>query len=166
MNYMVETEKIYKEVSRHDPVIMQGIKEAPVYKKKGTVNAQVAEGGERIETILADGTKETVNTAESGDFIITNPGGEKYIVKPDTFNKRYSPSQEDGVYEAKGYCKAITNPFKEDVKIEASWGETQTGDSECMFTDTYDPETGALGGEPYIIEKYAFEETYAKVEAA
>lgn len=161
---MVEREKIYKEVSRHDPLIMKGLEQAPVYKKKGTVRAQIAKGGEKIETILADGTKETVNTAEEGDAIITNPGGEKYIVKAETFNKRYAPSQEEGVYEAKGYCKAIPNPFKEDVKIEASWGEIQTGDSECMFADTYDPETGTLGGEPYIIEKYAFEETYAKVE--
>lgn len=161
---MVETEEVYKEVNRHDPIIMEGIKEAPVYKKKGTVNAQVAEGGERIETVLADGTKETQNTAEKGDFIITNPGGEKYIVKPETFNKRYALSQEDGVYEAKGYCKAIPNPFQEDVKIEASWGETQTGDSECMFADTYDPETKTLGGEPYIIERDAFEKTYSKVE--
>ncbi len=32
---MVEAEKIYKEVSRHDPLIMHGIKEAPVYKKRG-----------------------------------------------------------------------------------------------------------------------------------
>jgi len=162
---MVETEKIYKEVNRHDPVIMEGIKEAPLYKKKGTVKAQTAKGGERIETVLADGTKETTNTAEAGDFIITNPKGEKYIVKPETFNKRYSPSQENGVYEAKGYCKAIPNPFQEDIQIKASWGEIQTGDSECMFADTYDPDTRTLGGEPYIIEKYAFEETYAKVEA-
>ena len=161
---MVEREKTYKEVNRHDPIIMQGIKEAPTYKKKGRVSAEVAVGGEKIETVLADGTKETINTAEAGDFIVTNPGGEKYIVKLETFNKRYAASNKDGVYEAKGYCKAISNPFLEDVKIEASWGEMQTGDSECMFADTYDPEAKTLGGEPYIIEKDAFEKTYAKVE--
>lgn len=46
----------------------------------------------------------------------------------------------------------------------ASWGEAQVGDSECILADTYEPETKALGGEPYIIEKAAFEQTYAKVE--
>lgn len=159
------TEKVYKEVDRHDPIITEGIEKAPIFKKKGEVMAQVAMGGETIETILADGTKETTNTAEVGDFIITNPGGERYIVKPDKFNKRYGPKEGvEGVYEAKGYCKAIKNPTGENVKIMASWGEIQTGDSECMFADTYDPETNTLGGEPYIIEKTAFEQTYAKVE--
>ena len=159
------TEKVYKEVDRHDPIITEGIEKAPTYKKKGEVRAQLATGGETIKTILANGTKETTNTAKVGDYIITNPGGERYIVKPEKFNKRYGPKEgEDGVYEAKGYCKAITNPYGEDVEIMASWGETETGNSECMFADTYDPETNTLGGEPYIIEKAAFEQTYAKVE--
>jgi len=160
------TEKVYKEIDRHDPIITTGIESAPVYKKKGEVTAQVAAGGEKIETILADGTKETANTAEAGDFIITNPGGERYIVKPDKFNKRYGPKEgEEGVYEAKGYCKAISNPYEEDIKMMASWGEVQIGDWECKLADTYDPETKTLGGEPYIIEKNAFEQTYGIVEA-
>lgn len=50
------TEKVYKEVDRHDPIIAQGIENAPIFKKKGEVKAQVAMGGETIETILADGT--------------------------------------------------------------------------------------------------------------
>ncbi len=155
------TEKVYKAVDRHDPIITEGIERAPIYKKKGEVSAQVALGGETIETILADGTKETTNTAESGDFIITNPGGERYIVKPDKFNKRYAPKEGvDGVYVAKGYCKAIPNPFGEDIKIIASWGEVQVGDEECMLADTYYPETNTLGGEPYIIARNAFEKTY------
>lgn len=158
------TEKVYKEVDRHDPIITEGIEKAPIYRKKGEVRAQIALGGEVIETILANGMKETTNTAEPGDYIITNPGGERYIVKPDTFGKRYSPKEgENGIYEAKGYCKAIINPFGEDIKIMASWGEVQVGDNECILADTYDPETKSLGGEPYIIEKNAFEETYGQV---
>lgn len=163
MAQSIETETIYKEINRHAPEIMEGIKNAPVYKKKGEVAAVIANGGEVIETILADGTKETTNTAEAGDFIVTNPGGERYIVKADTFNKRYEAKDgEEGVYSAKGYCKAIENPYQEDITMEASWGEQQTGDAYCMLADTYDPITGELGGEPYIIEERAFQDTYQK----
>ena len=50
------------------------------YAKFARIQAIEAVGGEVIETILADGTKETSNTANAGDWIVTNPGGEKYIV--------------------------------------------------------------------------------------
>lgn len=57
------------------------------YAKFARIQAIEAVGGEVIETILADGTKETSNTANAGDWIVTNPGGEKYIVPAAKFPK-------------------------------------------------------------------------------
>ena len=35
-----------------------------------------------VNTVLADGTKETSNVAEPGDVIVTGVGGERWVVKP------------------------------------------------------------------------------------
>lgn len=66
------------------------------YAKFARIQAIEAVGGEVIETILADGTKETSNTANAGDWIVTNPGGEKYIVPAAKFPKKYEAAPEIG----------------------------------------------------------------------
>lgn len=42
----------------------------------------------------------------------------------------------------------------------ASWGEMQFGDTYCKIADTFDPITGEFGGQPYIIDRTSFEQTY------
>jgi hypothetical protein len=153
-----------KVIDRHALEIMEGLANAPVYKKQGEVRAQIAKGGEGIVTKLADGTVETKNTAKAGDAIITNPGGEQYIIDGNIFVKKYQPKiGEEGVFIAKGYCKAIDNPFNSVITIMASWGERQNGAADCKLADTYDPETEMTAGEPYIIARAEFEQTYKKV---
>lgn len=39
---------IIKKIDRHDPKIMEAIKNAPIYKKHGEVRVKFAEGGERV----------------------------------------------------------------------------------------------------------------------
>lgn len=158
-------------VDRHDPVIMQGLVDAPIYRKQGEVRATIAQGGETVVTKLADGTTETNNTAKPGDAIITNPGGEQYIIDAVKFGKRYEPklgedgTVQDGVFAAKGYCKAIDNPFGSPITMMASWGEMQNGQRDAKVADTYDIDTKALGGEPYIIGRVEFNQTYRPVVA-
>jgi hypothetical protein len=153
------------EIDRHDDVIMNGLKEAPVYRKQGQVNAKIAEGGEVVITKLADGTNETKNTANPGDAIITNPGGEQYIIGGEKFAKRYEPKEgEEGVFIAKGYCKAIDNPWEKPITMMASWGEMQNGQANCKIADTYDSVDKTTGGEPYIIGLSEFNLTYKIVE--
>ncbi|MDD4062445.1 MAG: PGDYG domain-containing protein [Candidatus Pacebacteria bacterium] len=150
-------------IDRKSPEIIKSLSEAPIYKKQGFVEARKAEIGEEIFTILEDGTKETVNKANDGDWIVTNPAGEQYIVSGPKFKERYSATEEDNKYEAKGYVRAINNPFNKPIEIMASWGEAQVGDENCLIVDTCD-ENGKCGGEPYIIAKSAFEATYKKYE--
>jgi hypothetical protein len=156
-----EFESKAKEIDRHDEKLLQGLQEAPVYKKQGEVRAQIAAGGEEVVTTLADGSVETKNKAEQGDAIITNPGGEQYVIKADKFVKRYeAKAGEEGVYSAKGYCRAIDNPYGEPITMMASWGEMQNGQIDCKIADTYDLETQQVGGEPYIIGRAEFNDTY------
>ncbi len=69
-----------QEVDRKSPDILAALAKAPVYRKQGQVNARLAETGEKIATMLASGAKETDNTANEGDWIVTNPSGEQYIM--------------------------------------------------------------------------------------
>ena len=118
--------------------------------------------GEFLITRLASGKLETPHAVSPGNPIVKNLGGEEYAPEPDVFAKRYEPKEGvEGVYIAKGYCVAVENPYGEPIVLKAEWGEMQNGDADCMIADIYDKSTGKRGGEPYIIERAAFKQTYA-----
>lgn len=151
---------MFTQVDRKSPEIMSALAIAQVFKKQGNVEGRPAVVGEKIATVLASGVTETNNTAKEGDWIMTNPSGEQYIIAEAKFLSRYEATETSGVYQAKGYCRAIKNPFSVPVEIIASWGSPQTGDENCMFADVCDADGNNMGGEPYIIEVNAFAETY------
>ena len=160
----IETnESQFQQIDRKSPEIMTALADAPVYKKQGRVEARPATVGEEITTTLEGGAKETVNKAGEGDWIMTNPGGEQYIISEKKLLSRYEVTDERGVYSAKGYCRAIQNLFDKPIEIMASWGSPQTGDERCLIADTCD-ESGKVDGEPYLIDADAFAKTYKQVE--
>jgi hypothetical protein len=112
-------------------------------------------------TTLASGAQETTNTAKLNDWIMTNPSGEQYIISKEKFFGRYELIDKEGVFSAKGHCRAIRNPYDKPIEIMASWGTPQTGDENCLIADICDAQGENMGGEPYIIEDKAFTETYA-----
>lgn len=148
-------------IDRTDPAIAKALDTiGTMYAKFGDIHATVVSEQTPVETVLADGTRETVNVAEPGDFIVTNPGGERYVVKPDKFVKLYDPKNEEpGVYVPKGQVVAVKNPFGVVVTMTVSWGE-QAGAADCWFADTYNPQTGVREGKPRIIGAKEFAETY------
>jgi hypothetical protein len=152
------------EVDRKSPEIVSALAGAAIYKKQGRVNARPANDGEQITTTLKSGMNETINTANEGDWVVTDPSGEQYITPKKKFLSRYEPSSEDGIYEARGYIRAIKNPFSKPIQIMASWGEKQNGNEHCWIADVSDV-SGNTEGEPYIIEADAFSETYKEVQA-
>ncbi len=110
-----------------------------IYQKSGDVQATLAKGGEIIRTITSSGL-ETSNTANKGDFIVTNlktKAKESYILSPDKFQNRYKKiktiSRGTGIYSPKGKVRAIsistslakTMKWKDQFYIQASWGENQ-----------------------------------------
>lgn len=160
---MDPNESRFQQIDRKSPEIVAALADAPIYKKQGQVKARPATVGEEITTTLEGGAKETVNTSNEGDWIMTNPGGEQYIISEKKFLSRYEATNESGVYSAKGYCRAIKNPFGKPIEIMASWGSPQTGDERCLIADTCDAD-GNVGGEPYLIDADAFTKTYKAVE--
>jgi len=153
-------QKMFRKIDRKAQEIMITLAGAPVFKKQGQVNARPAAVGEEITTTLEGGAKETINTAQAGDWIMTNPSGEKYIISEKKFFSRYEVTDEDGVYKAKGSCRAIVNPFGKPIEIMASWGSPQMGGADCMIADTCDEDGSNMGGEPYLIDANAFAKTY------
>lgn len=139
--------------------------EAPVFAKKAEVSATVAVGGEKIETVLANGTVETTNVANPGDAIVTNPGGEQYIIPAETFQKRYESTTDEGVFRAKGMARAFKNDTGAPIEITAPWGEPQYGDENCMIATVFDPDSpDHIGSDRYIIGADEFAETYGPIE--
>jgi hypothetical protein len=147
-------------VDRLDKRIIEPLKSAPIFKKQGTIKARQVKAGEKIETVLADGRVETINVSNNGDWVVTNPGGEEYIVPGEKFGDKYEATKEEGVFAAKGHVRAIENPFDKDISLEASWGELQHGDERCILVRSCDAD-GNPESDPYIIDFDAFEETYA-----
>ncbi|MFZ1110727.1 MAG: PGDYG domain-containing protein [Rhodomicrobium sp.] len=142
-------------------------REGKIYRKSGEFRAALAEVATPVETVLANGRKETKNTAHPGDYIVTGAGGERYVVKPDVFAARYEPKTgHPGVYLARGHVKAIPNPFNRQLHIVAPWGEIQHGAADCLVVDIYDPATSKRDGKPYLINRAEFDATYRIVDPA
>lgn len=139
-------------------------RDGKLYRKNGEFRATRVSVATPVETILADGREETKNVATPGDFVVTGPGGERYVVKPEVFAARYGRKRGTGdVYLARGEIIAVPNPLGHAIRFWASWGEVQTGAADCMIADMFDPATRKRAGQPYIIGRAEFEKTYRRV---
>ena len=148
------TQEQLREILNNPELTNKLFGEVDTYGKFTRVQAVQAKGGEEIVTVLADGTKETKNIAKAGDWIVTNPGGERYIVDGAKFTKKYEAAAElgEGWFKPKGAPQQFRQ-IKADMKMMASWGEEQTlrkgayvnvtdindlyGVAEQEFNDTY-----------------------------
>lgn len=119
------------------------------YNKYGDVKARPAKNGEHIVTVI-DGKVETRNTAKQGDYVLTGPAGENYIVEGKTFKARYT-KVKTGVYKPIGSCNAFQ--YKgEAFEFKAPWGEKmlcEKGDYlasiESDLSDIYRIESSVFG---------------------
>lgn len=153
---------MFKKINIKNPDILGALAHAPLHKKQGQVHARPAMPDEKIVTTLASGLEETTNTARVGDWIITNPAGEKYIVPKQKFSDRYESTNANGIFHAKDYIRAMKNPYNEPIEIVAPWDAPMMGDENCMIADACDANGNNMQGKPYLIEGKAFAETYAK----
>lgn len=132
---------------------------APIYTKSATVQAELVTEIRQVQTIVSDGFLETEASAAIGQYIVTNPDGEQYILPPETFAARYEHI-EGNLYKAVGSIRAFRNPYPEDVEILAPWGEPQFGKSDCLFAVALDAEDVMVDSDRYVIEGTAFQNTY------
>ncbi len=149
---------------------------APQYQKVGKIEARQAQEGEIIVTMTQDG-KETENQAKKGDFVVANPGGERYIISAEKMDKRYQEQPHElaqlgplfKVYTATGTCYGVIvddsillhlgiPPGTLDFTFEPSWG----GKMRCRLGDML-VTTHRDVPEVYRIAKAEFEQTYRPI---
>lgn len=142
-------------VDLHSPEYDKRFEGAPLYRKKSdvVVSARQARAGEVVETKK----DATTNTAKEGEWVVTGPKGESWIVAGETFEESYRPKEdEEGKFIALGVPARVIKT-KEDIVFRAPWGEFQGVRAGGYVLDKED-------GERYGVEKEAFEATYESIE--
>lgn len=77
---------------------------------------------QQIDTITSDG-KETTNVARQGDIIISGPSKEKYVMKPEKFQKMYQGNFASRVIPEQTPRMVAHYTGTDTVTFMASWGE-------------------------------------------
>ena len=133
-------------------------------RKIGYVAARHADAAEVVDTHWNG--KETTNTAQKGDWIVTNLSPKReplrdgegredtYVITADRFAKLYEPADASAgggsaVYRAKGVVSALR--FDGGFDIVAPWGERQTAPAGYLILN---------GAEVYGSNAETFRQTY------
>ena len=97
--------------------------------KFARIKARQGKVGEEIVTVMQDGHEETRNVVELDEktgepgWIVTNPGGEEYIITDANFKKKYEVDPEnEKQYKPKG-GPVMSVKTDEDISFVAPWGE-------------------------------------------
>ena len=154
---------MFKEVNPTEYVqnLMEAGAKPALYTKSVKVKARKGTVGEQIITKMADGLVETTNEVKNeGDWIITNPTGEEYIIKKETFEAKYNLTPNDmGEYTPKPSPQKFLK-INEDISFTASWGEKMN-----IAAGGYLNVSGIETGDVYGIQKDEFKKTYAPCDA-
>lgn len=141
------------------------------YKKKSLIKAKKAQPGLVVITKTSDGV-ETRNTAQKGDWLVENQTSaeEQYLIKPDTFEKKYdlmhALGDGWGCYRPKGeiYAMKVTSSdidtlgAKDTLQFQAPWKESihiKPGDYLVISLDKT---------EIYRIAQKEFQQTYEELK--
>lgn len=116
-----------------------------------------------VDTLLPDGSIETRNMAEVGDWLVTNPGGETYVVSADTFKATYELVEND-IYRSVSKPRLIGSPVLSPARMafRANWGLLYGKRGDFFMLSTQQTKDGEIVATPtYIINRQALIETYA-----
>ncbi len=93
---------------------------ARLAQKTAWVAARPAREEERITTVLRGAKAETTNTARAGDMVVTNPGGERYIIEARKFFELYRAAGVAGMFEPRSLPVYVVT-VSENVEFQAPW---------------------------------------------
>lgn len=108
-----------------------------------------------VETILPDGTIESTQEANVGDWVITGSKGEEFVFTNSKFQNLYEDHGNGQYLPRERKISAILNPFKKAVRISAPWGTPekpafQDGGGKCILVAELSSD-GTLTRDRYII---------------
>jgi len=150
-----------RKVDVQTPEMTELLAVAPLMDKIGEVIARQVEVLTPVSTVINGEFVETENFAQPGDFIVTNPGGEDYVLTEANFWTRYNASGRHGIYVPKGSIRVIPNPYNDDIEIDAPWGAPQFGEKDCYIAVSITSDINDISTDRYIIAADALAETYA-----
>lgn len=136
-----------------------------VFEAKKVANITAAQGeiGEGVETKMKNGLVETTNVVTADPetnqpgWIITNPDGERYIVKDSEFRKKYIPDPEKpGEYKPVSPPVLVTR-INENLEFMAAWGKQEKLEAGGILVL-------ANSSKIYGIQPEPFKNTYAETE--
>jgi hypothetical protein len=107
---------------------------------------------QRVITTTSDG-KETENTANVGDIIMSGPSKENYVVKADKFQKLYNGGIGNTVVPDQTPKSVAVYTGSDTIHFKASWGEDMV-----LKPNDYLVKSGE--NKYYRIAKKEYEETY------
>lgn len=146
------------------PEITAAFEAAPIYAKLGRATARPAVAGEVIDSILSNGHKQTSRTAVEGEVVLTYENGEQVIQEPDVFSSRWEPTEQEGIYRAKGLSRIIPNPTGRDFTVVTHWG-LQEGKADYLLAAVYDPANpDVISDDRYAIGREVYETSFAPAE--
>lgn len=130
--------------------------------KFARIQARQGRVGEEVVTVTANGLEETKNTVKLDEktgepgWIVTNPGGEQYIVSDSVFKKKYEIDPENpSQYKPKG-GPVLCARLDEDLDFDVSWGNMKIAKGGYLMLNKED--------DVYGIQEEEFNDTYAKTE--
>jgi hypothetical protein len=107
-----------------------------------------------VVTVIA-GKPETKNLAKPGDYIVTGPAGERYVIAGNRFDRLYEADPaRPGEFRSKGTVLAVL--LTEPVTFKAPWGEQQRIDAGGVLVKN--------GDDIYGIAESVFAETYGRAD--
>lgn len=164
-----QPEKIEQEsvnVDLFSPEITEALSAATIYAKVERATVRPAIPGEVIESIPSNDHKQTTRTATNDELVLTyHSSGERVIQPLDIFETRWEPTDEAGVFRAKGLSRIIDNPTGRDFITETDWG-VQNNKADYLIACVYDPASpDIVSNDRYAIAREVYERTFAPVEA-
>lgn len=125
-------------------------------KKTAIVQARQGTVGEVVTTDIDKTTNVVKLDDETGrpGWVVTNPGGEEYVLSDSKFSELYEETDKPGEYAKKAIQLLV--PCEKTVEFEPSWGGSFTIEAGGYFTiDGYQDIAG--------IQKDVFKQTYGIV---
>ena len=125
--FIMEKFKALKDTKLYLKYLLKHGEKVEYFVKAIPVTARKAVEGEQIVTTVKDKDAntftETVNVAQKGDWIVTNVGGESYIVTNQNFHKLYGEDEKEGTRIPISTPRKLIK-IQHNVSFEAPWGET------------------------------------------
>lgn len=153
----------FKQIDNVKDYVLSLNKKAYYYAKFANIQAVQGKVGEKFATVMKNGLVETTNVVGTDektgkpDWIVTNPSGEKYLVKDSVMQKKYEVLDVDNnMFKPKG-APSLFVQIDEDVSFTAPWGEVMN-----IVAGGYLNVTNL--DDIYGIQPQEFAETYAKCD--